>query len=86
MMQDAHRKLNPRLPWQKQLSTRTGFSTAISSLNLRKKPVECYIWSIPSYDAETWTLQKVDYKYPESFEMWLLEKDGEDQLVQSHAK
>jgi hypothetical protein len=39
-------------------------------LNLRKKLVNCYIWSIAFYDAETWTLQKVDQKYMESFEMW----------------
>jgi hypothetical protein len=35
-------------------------------LNLRKKLVKCYIWSI----AETWTLQKIDQKYLESFEIW----------------
>jgi hypothetical protein len=29
-----------------------------------------YIWSIPLYGAETWTLRKVDQKYLESFEMW----------------
>jgi hypothetical protein len=27
------------------------------------KLVECYIWSTASYDAETWTLWKVDEKY-----------------------
>jgi hypothetical protein len=31
-------------------------------LNLRKKLVQCYIWSIPWYSAETWTLRKVDQK------------------------
>jgi hypothetical protein len=39
-------------------------------LNLRKKLVKCYIWSIALYGAETWTLRKVDQKYLESFEMW----------------
>jgi len=39
-------------------------------LNLRKKLVKCYIWSIASYGAETWTLQRVDQEYPERFEMW----------------
>jgi hypothetical protein len=29
-------------------------------LNLRKKLVKCYIWSIALYGAETWTLRKVD--------------------------
>jgi len=31
--------------------------------------VKCYIWSIPLYVAETWTLRKLDQKYLESFEM-----------------
>ena len=39
-------------------------------LNLRKKLVKCYIWTIAFYGAETWTLQKVDQKQLGSFEMW----------------
>jgi hypothetical protein len=39
-------------------------------LNLRKKLVNCYIWSIALYGAETWTLGKVDQKYLESFDTW----------------
>jgi hypothetical protein len=39
-------------------------------LNLRKKLVKLYFWSITSYGAEIWTLCKVDQKYLESFEMW----------------
>jgi hypothetical protein len=39
-------------------------------LNLRKNLVQFYIWNIALYGAETWTLQKVDEKYLESFEMW----------------
>ena len=41
-----------------------------TELNLRRKPVKCYIWSITLCGAETWTLRKVDLKYPGSFEMW----------------
>jgi hypothetical protein len=29
-------------------------------LNLRKKPVKCYIWSMALYGAETWTLRAAD--------------------------
>jgi hypothetical protein len=36
-------------------------------LNLRKKLVKCYIWSIALYGAERWTLGKVDQKYLERF-------------------
>jgi hypothetical protein len=44
--------------------------TSKLDLNLRKKLVKCYIWSIALYGAEKWTLRKVDQKYLESFEMW----------------
>jgi hypothetical protein len=37
--------------------------TSKLELNLRKKPMKCYIWSIALYGAETWTLQKADQKY-----------------------
>jgi len=39
-------------------------------LNLRKRLVKCYIWSIALYGAGTWTLRIVDQKYMGSFEMW----------------
>jgi hypothetical protein len=39
-------------------------------LELRKKLIKCYVWSIPLHGAETWTLQAVDQKHLESFEMW----------------
>ena len=38
-------------------------------INLRSKLVKCYIWSTSFYGAETWTLQKVDHTYLESFKM-----------------
>jgi hypothetical protein len=37
---------------------------------MRKKLVIYYIWSIPLYGADTWTLRKVDQKYLHGFEMW----------------
>jgi hypothetical protein len=39
-------------------------------LELRKKLVKCYIWSIALYGAETGTVWGVDQKHLESFEMW----------------
>jgi hypothetical protein len=39
-------------------------------LELRKKLVKFYVWSIALYDAETWTLRAVDQKHLESFEKW----------------
>jgi hypothetical protein len=44
--------------------------TSKLDLNLRKKLVKCYIWSIALYGAETWRLRKMNQKYLESFEMW----------------
>ena len=44
--------------------------TITLDLNLRKKLVKCYIWSIALYGAETWTLRAVDKKHLEFLEMW----------------
>ena len=44
--------------------------TSILDLNLRKKLVKCYIWSMALYGAETWSLRVAYKKYLESFEMW----------------
>jgi hypothetical protein len=58
------------LPWQKQHSTIRGiFFTSKLDLHLRKKLVECYIWSILFYGAETWILRKVDQKYLKNSEI-----------------
>jgi hypothetical protein len=44
--------------------------TSTLDLDLRKKQVKCYIWSIALYGAETWTLRAVDQKHLGSFKMW----------------
>ena len=41
--------------------------TSTLDLELRKRLVKCYIWSISLYGAETWTLRTVDQKYLEVF-------------------
>jgi hypothetical protein len=38
-----------------------------SDMELRKKLVKCYIWSIALYGAGTWTLRTVDQKHLGSF-------------------
>jgi hypothetical protein len=48
---------------------RTLFTSTLD-LELRKKLMKCYIWSIALYGAETWTFRAVDQKLLESFEMW----------------
>jgi len=39
--------------------------TSTLGLELRKKFVKCYIWSIALYGAETWTLRAVDQNHLE---------------------
>ena len=48
--------------------------TSRLDLNLGKKLIKCYIWSMALYGAETWTLRAADQKYLESFEMWCLRR------------
>jgi len=51
-------------------SKKRALFTNTLDLELRKKLVKCYIWSIALYGAETGTLRAVDQKHLESFEMW----------------
>jgi len=49
------------------IKMRTLFTSTLD-LELGKKLVKCYVWSIALYGAETWTLRVVDQKHLESFE------------------
>ena len=51
-------------------NNRKNLFTSTLDLNLRKKLVKCYIWSMALYGAETWTFQVVDQKQLQIFEMW----------------
>jgi len=44
--------------------------TSKLNIELKKKLVRCYVWSIALYGSETWALRKLERKYLESFEMW----------------
>jgi hypothetical protein len=44
--------------------------TSTLDLELRKKLVKCYVWSIALYGAETWMFRALDQKHLERFEMW----------------
>jgi hypothetical protein len=44
--------------------------TGTLELELRKKLVKCYIWSVALYGAETGAIGAVDQKHVGSFEMW----------------
>jgi hypothetical protein len=51
-------------------SKKRALFTSTMDLDLRKKLVKCYIWSIALYGTETWMLWAVDQRYLESFEIW----------------
>ena len=51
--------------------------TSTLDLNLWKKLVKCYMWSMALYGAETWTLRKSGSEIPGKFRKVVLEKDGE---------
>jgi hypothetical protein len=62
--------------WEEKIPSHTGvrryfFFHQQLNLNLRKKLVECRIWSIAVYGVDTRTFRKVEHKYTqlESFEM-----------------
>jgi len=60
--------------------------TSTFDLELRKKLVKCYVWTIALYGAETWTLWAVDQKHEEDEEedvgsYWMTLRNGEDTLI-----
>ena len=70
MMQDVHMKFIPGLPRHKAaLNIKKTILTSKLGINLRNRLMECYIGGIALYGVETWTLQKVDWKYLASSEM-----------------
>ena len=65
------REIKSRIAMAKAaFSKKKTFFTSKLDLNLRKKLIKFYIWSMALYGAETWTLRTADQKYLESFEMW----------------
>ena len=48
--------------------------TSKLDLNLRKKLVKCYVWSMALYGTENWALRATDQKHLENFEMWCWRK------------
>jgi hypothetical protein len=63
------REIKARIAMVKAAFNKKTLFTSKLDLELRKKLVKCYTWSIALYGAETWTLWKLDQKYLESFEM-----------------
>jgi len=66
-MQDVHVILNPWLLRQKQNSTRWWLFPPATELTVKEETSEVINLEYSFYNAETWTLRKVDQKYLESF-------------------
>jgi hypothetical protein len=62
--------LKARIAMAKAVFNKKPLFTRKLDLELRKKLVKCYIWSIALYSAKTWILWKLDQKYLETFEIW----------------
>jgi hypothetical protein len=77
-MQDVRVKLNRGLTWQKQHLTETKLFPL--NLNLRKKQLNFYIWSMVSYGAETCNTSGSRSEIPGKLRNVMLEKNGEDRL------
>ena len=45
--------------------------TGCLSLQLKKRLVRCFVWSVLMYGSETWTLKKADRKRIDALEMWI---------------
>jgi hypothetical protein len=65
----CEREIKSRISMTEASSNKKNLFNSILDLNLRKKLVMCYIWSVALYGAEIWTLRKVDPKFLGSFEM-----------------
>ena len=63
-------EIKSRIAMAKAAFSKKNLFTSKLDLNLRKRLVRCYVWSIALYGAETWTLRKTDQKQLESLEMW----------------
>jgi hypothetical protein len=83
-MEDVLVKLNSGLLWKNSFKKMKALFTSKIIFELKKKLVNCYIWGITFYGAETWTLRAIDHL--ESFEMWCwrrMEKTSWTDLVRN---
>ena len=56
------REIKSRIAMAKAAFSKKTLFTSKLDLNLRKKLIKCYIWSMALYGAETWTLRAADQK------------------------
>jgi hypothetical protein len=54
---------------KEEFNRKISLLTSKLNIELEKKLVRCYIWSIALYGSDTWTLRKLEGKYLEGFEI-----------------
>jgi hypothetical protein len=59
-----------RIAMAKAAFNKKDFFTSTLDLELRKKLVKCYIWSLDLHGDKTLMIRAVDQKHLDSFEMW----------------
>ena len=71
-MAEVVNKVKRRIALRKEASSKKRDRMRRSlSLNLWKRMVEVFVWSIAVYGSKTRTLQKEDIRRLEAFEMWI---------------
>ena len=50
------------------------------STTTKKQMIKSLVWNVALYATEAWTMRKVGTQRLEAFEMWVLEKNVQDQL------
>ena len=66
----------------KEAFNKKNLTTSKLNMNLRKKLVHCYIWSIDLHGTASWLVRKVDQKYLENSEMWCCERIEEISFIE----
>ena len=84
--EEEEKKKKRKKKKKKKNKKKKTLSTTKLDLNLRKKPVKCYICSTALYDTKTWALCRADQKYPGKFLNVVLVKDGVESLGRSSEK
>jgi hypothetical protein len=78
--------IKSRIAMAKAAFNKEALFTSKMDLKMRNKLVNCYIWSIALYGADSWTLRAVDQRHLKKILNVVLEKDGEDDLDRSCEK
>ena len=63
------------------LNRKMSLVTSKLNIDLKKKLVGCYVWSIALYGSEIWTTKKIGVEVFRELRSVVLEENGEDKRV-----